>query len=99
MICVKDKQKKLKNFFSLYLPGLEFGFGLMFSGVGALLGGKGPSPGKGGPGGPPGGYPSPSPGLILEPNPDVGGSKGGKLIGKGCSIEEGGPESKMLSLK
>ena len=69
--------------------------GLMFrilSGV-ADLGGRGVfmSPGKGGPGGPRGGKFS-LPGGPRE-DPKSEGIRGGKLIGNGCSIEVGVPET------
>ena len=74
------------------------GFGLMLSGVPGL-GGRLVSPGKGVEGGgPPRENPSPSgppgPGLMLDPNPVLGGIIGGKFIGRGCSMEVGVPEIK-----
>ena len=71
----------------------------MLSGVPGL-GGRLESPGKGveGGGGPPREYPSPSgppgPGLMFEPNPVLGGIRGGKLMGRGCSMDVGVPEIK-----
>ena len=59
------------------------GLGLMLSGLPGL-GGRGPSPGKGAP---EGNWSSPPPG------PGLKGMRGGRLIGSGCSMEGGAPES------
>ena len=57
----------------------------MLSGVGGL---GGLSPGKGVEGGNPS---SGAPGLKLDPNPEWLGMRGGRLMGRGCSMDVGVP--------